>query len=244
MLTVIWSTPRTGSNWYTNYLVNQLNGKNVTCLRQFFGKYNLNSYQKHNSQELFYEYERGMFYKEYYLDRFCKQIKSRTVSNKRTLNPSQEEAHRISILDKHNLEKYPIIINQHVKNMATDTYHYLRYKATRNIYLYRENIIDQLASYVVAMYTNKFISTYVSDEIIKNAEIDTGQLDDLYYRITYWHMLDKKGCEVIKYEDFDFNTDSTLKKQHTTKCIDMVSEKMKAKIFEYAESYKSFLPNH
>jgi hypothetical protein len=242
MLTVIWSTPRTGSNWYSNYLINKTQGKNITYLRQYFGKYNLYSYQKHYSQELFYEYQRGMFYQEYYLDHFVKQIKTRIVSNKRTLNAAQEEAHRISILDKHNLEKNPVIISQHVKNIATDTYFYLRYKATKNIYLYRENIVDQLASYVVAMHTQKFMSTYTSELPIKDAEIDIDKLDDLYYRITYWHMLDKTGCEVIKYEDLDFNTDSIIKRQHSTKCIDMVSEKMKEKILEYSENYKSFLP--
>jgi len=242
MLTVLWSTPRSGSNWYGHYLINQLPEKNVTYLKQYFGKYHLYSYQKHYSQELFYEYEKGMFYKEYYLDHFMKQIQTRIVSNKRKLNAAQEEAHRISLLDKHNLSKYPVLISQHVKNINTDTYYYLKNKATKNIYLYRENIVDQLASYVVAMYTNRFVSNYESNEIITDAEIDVGSLDDLYYRILHWHMLDKKGCEIIKYEDLDFSTESKIKKRYSAKCIDMVSEKMKEKIFEYAENYKAFLP--
>jgi hypothetical protein len=243
MLTVIWSTPRTGSNWYSSYLLNQLlqQGKNAIYLRNYFGKYHLTSYQKHNSQELFYEYERGMFYKEYYLDSFTKRIQTRVVSNQRVLNSVEEEAHRIAVLDKNNLEKYPVLINQHVKNIATDTYHYLRYKANKNIFLYRENIVNQLASYVVAINTQKFVSNYTSNNIIKDAEIPGEQLYNLYDRIIHWHTLDKTGCEIVKFEDLDFSIESNIKKQHATKAIDLVSDKMKDKIFQYAESYKEFL---
>lgn len=244
MLTVLWSTPRTGSTYYSSYLLSQYKKENVnvTFLRQYFNKFHLDSYLKNDYPDLVYQYQEGCYYLEYSLQPLGNKILYKFVSGKRKLDRVYEEAHRINILEKSNLKKFPVFISQHVQPMSKDTFYYLKNKANRNIFIYRENFIDQLASYVVALATNKFQK--VNDSIIEpvtNAEIDLGWLDDLTSRIKYWHTIDKTGCEIVKYEDLEFDNSIMIKKLHTIKPIEQVSSQTYDKIMKLNEGFQLFL---
>ena len=244
MLTVLWSTPRTGSTYYSSYLLSHYKKENIniTHLRQYFNKFHLDSYIKENEPDLVYQYDTNCYYTEYYLQPLSNRILHRVVRNKRKLDRIFEESHRISLLEKTNLQKFPVFISQHVQPMSKDTFYYLKNKATRNIFLYRENFVDQLASYVVALSTKKFQKTKnVEIEPVTNAEIDLGWLDDVTSRIKYWHTIDKTGCEVIKYEDIKFDDSIAIKKQHEVKPIEQVSSRTYDKIMTLNEGFQLFL---
>jgi hypothetical protein len=245
MLTVLWSTPRTGSTWYSQCIIENLKkqNRNTIHLRQYFNKFHLSSYIG-DSTDLIYEYDKSCSYIKYQLEPLSKKIVYRSVRDERKLNQNEEELYRISLLEKTNLKRYPIFISQHVKPMNTSTYLYLKNKADKNIFIYRENLVDQLASYVVAMSQKKFVlSENERPKPVHDAEIPLSYLEDVYDRIKYWHILDKSGCEVVKYEDIDFSLGNYTKKQNDIKPIDQVSSAMKDKICELNEHFKTFRKN-
>lgn len=244
MLTVIWSTPRTGSTWYSHNLYNQVKVDNPYCifLRQYLNKFNLDTYNKHGIKDFVKPFEQGCFFTDYYIDNFSKKILFKPVSHERVRNLHEEEAYRIGLLEKANIQKFPIIIHQHVSPMSIDAYYYLKNKADKNIYLYRENMVDQLASYVVAVYTQKFRRDIHSKiTTVTDAEISKQQLIELCERIKYWHKLDKTDCEVIKFEDIPFNDAGQLQKQHSVKPINQVSNNMRDLIFDLDSKFQEFL---
>ena len=244
MLTVLWSTPRTGSTYYSSYLLSEYNKQypNITFLRQYFNKFHLNSYIKTEESDLVYDYDPKCFYMHYYLQAFSNRIMHKFVYEKRNLDSTSEEAYRIVLLEKTNLKKYPVFISQHIQPMSKDTFYYLKYKANRNIFIYRENFIDQLASYVVAMHTKTYRKTEKTKiNPVTDAEIDLGWLDDLASRIKYWHTIDKTGCEVIKYEDIKFDDSISIKKQHDVKPINQVSQKTYDTIMKLNDGFQLFL---
>lgn len=242
MLTVLWSTPRTGSTYYTHYLYSLLRQENSKTyfLRQYLNKFHLNSYTKVNVNDLVYEYDSECSYIQYYIDPLSKKISSNSIHEQRKLDSSTEEAYRIGLLEKTNLEKYPILISQHVQPMSPDSYYYLKNKANRNIFIYRENFIDQLASYVVAVSTQTFHYTKTTRPVT-NAEIEFAWLENLSSRIKHWHTLDKTNCEIVKYEDIKFDDSIGTKKQHDVKPIHQVSTKTYNKIMELNENFQNFL---
>lgn len=245
MLTVLWSTPRTGSTWYANYLLQDIRKHypNLSFIKQYLNKFHYSGYIKKDSNELFQEYKHGMCYVHYKSEAFTNHIVTMIKNEKRTFLPEYEEAYRIGLLEKINLEKYPYFLHQHVQPMNKDTYFYLKNKATRNIFIYRENIVNQLASYVVAMHTQIFHKT-INQTVnpVTDASIDISILDSLYDRIIYWHNLDKSGCEIIKYEDIDFaKYKSNLSKQHTVPTIDQVSEKMRDRIYSLNDKFQNYI---
>lgn len=244
MLTVLWSTPRTGSTWYAQYLYNKLliDNKTTVFLRQYLNKFQFETYYLPNQHNEIYTYDPRCYYRQYFLEPLGKKITSKQIFSERILDTSHEEAYRIWLLEKANLKKFPLFIHQHVMPMNKDTYFYLKNKATKNVYLYRENFIDQAASYVVATFTNKFRRAKNEDPIIvENAEIEDGRLEYLLERIKYWHSLDKTNCEVIKYEDIDFSKNDYTAKQNIVKPIEQVSKNIYDKILELNNEYQDFI---
>jgi hypothetical protein len=245
MLIVLWSTPRTGSTWYSNYLIEEYKKQNITLnfLKQYFNKFQYTGYVKQGSNELFQTYSSGMSYIQYKSEAFTNKITSIIKSEERKLLPKYEEAYRIGLLEKVNLSRFPYLLHQHVQPMSKDTYFYLKNKATKNIYLYRENIIDQLASYVVAIHTQIFHRTLGQTvKPVTDAYIDESMLESLYNRIIYWHDLDKTNCDIIKYEDIDFSQNYLrIAKQHKVPPIEQVSEKIRNKIYTLNDKFNTYI---
>lgn len=210
MLVVLWSTPRTGSTSYSLYLSNLVSSisstKNTWIFNQYLNQFHYKSYVKRNYGDFIYHYEPGTFYHDYQLSPLEKSIKKHNVIGERKRNPEEEEAHRIKLLDQHNFKKYSIVIHQHVQPMTQAAYDYLKNKADRNIFLYRENLKDQLASYALSMHSKIFHRKQNDNvPIFSDVKVDKQLLKNLTDRVIYWHSLDKSGCEIVKYEDIKFD---------------------------------------
>jgi len=244
MLTVLWSTPRTGSTSYSLHLINQLSdtNKEVIFLRQYLNEFHLRSYFKRDDPDLLYNHEPYAYYLEYYLDSLSKKIKTKNVFNKRWRNLEQEENYRIELLQKHNLKKYPILIHQHVSPMSIKAYSFLRSTATKNIFLYRENFVDQLSSYALAMHTKIFRKQGPNHNVpvLKDVTVDKQLLINLADRIKNFYTYDKTGAEIIKYEDIDFKNLKTSEKLNVVPPFDQLSVQTKLDILELKEDFENF----
>jgi len=204
----------------------------------------MNSYGKRGKSDLLYAFEPGAVFEDWYIEPLSSKIKSRLKLSERTRNLEEEELYRISLLEKHNFDKYPVVMHHHVNPMTERAYRYLKNKASRNIFLYRESLIDQLASYVVAISQQKFVlAPNEKPKIATNAEIPLDQLTHVYDRIRSWYRLDKTDCEVVKYEDLDFSISNHTQKQNIVKPIDQVSETMRLKIYELNDHFTFFRKN-
>lgn len=206
MIVNLWSTPRTGSNWYTSYLYNQYNKSiryhnNIAILNQFFNTFHLKSYMIENYGDFIYEYQQGACYNHYYLD-VNKRINMKLMYETRILNEEFEEDYRLSLLDFKNLDHKCFIFHNHVMPMSEKAYTFLKTKASRNIFLYRENIINQLSSYAIGYHTKNF---HKPNKALYDVYVEETILQNLADRIIYWHQLDKTDCEIIKYEDLPFD---------------------------------------
>lgn len=244
MLTVLWSTPRTGSTWYSHYLYEQISDSNkkVVFLRQYFNEFHLKSYLKHGDPDLLMKFEPYCFYEEYYLDPLAKKILSKNIFAPRWRSSVQEEEYRIKLLDSHNLKKFPILIHQHVSPMSVNSYSYLRSKADRNIFLYRKNFVDQLSSYALAMHTSIFRKQGPQHiiPVLQNVSVDMQLLRGLSDRIKQFYNHDKTGCEVLYYENLDFTKRKNTEKQNKVKPFDQLSDQTKLDILELNEDFENF----
>lgn len=244
MLTVLWSTPRTGSTWYSYYLYEQLSDSNkkVTFLRQYLNEFHIKSYIKNGDPDLLMTFEPYSYYLEYYLDPLAKRILTKNLFEPRWRTTIQEEDYRIKLLESHNLKKFPTLIHQHVSPMSIKSYSYLRNKADRNIFLYRRNFIDQVSSYALAMHTSIFRKQGPQHNIpvLQNVTVDRQLLSGLTERIKDFYMYDKTGCEVLYYEDIDFTKRKNTEKQNKVRPFDQLSDQTKLDILELNEEFMKF----
>lgn len=213
MIINLWSTPRTGSNWYTSYLQNKYSKSvryynRIIVFNQFFNTFHLQSYMLENYGDFIYDYEGKACYNHYFISN--NKICSKTIYSPRTLSIDQEESYRLNLLDFNNLDYKCFIFHNHVKPMSDKAYLFLKTKASRNIFLYRENLIDQLSSYAIGYYTKNFHQSNLKPY---NVYIDEPTLKNLADRIIYWHKLDKTDSEIIKYEDLPFSESINLPKK-------------------------------
>jgi hypothetical protein len=241
MFTVLWSTPRTGSSWYSSYLYDELCAERKTTifLRQYLNEFNMRSYWKSGDPDLLYNFEANAKYQEYFLEPLGKKITSKSIQEPRWRTLKQEELHRIDLLEKHNLKKYPIFVYQHISPMSVEAFSYLRNRATRNIFLYRENFIDQLSSYALAMHTKIFRKQGAGHNVpvLKDVTVDRQVLLNLTERIKHFHEIDKTGCELISYESIDFTKRKNTEKLNKVRPFDQLSSQTKLDILELKEEF-------
>ncbi len=221
MIINLWSTPRTGSNWYAKYLTKKHPG--FLLVSQFLNDYHLYNYMKAGYNDFLYRYEKGCAYKYYFYDKLKQTIQSKIVSKERNLNKAQEEEYRLDLLDKHNPNKNPIIFYNHVMPMSENSYKKLYDIADKNIFLYRKNIVAQLSSYALSYGTSQW-KPNPNKIVYENIQVENNILDNLYDRIIYWHTLKKENCEIVAYEDLDFDVylDNMPKKQNTVPSFDQL----------------------
>lgn len=211
MIVNLWTTPRTGSNWYSQYLYNQLKEENpkTKLYSQYLNQFHFKNYILPGYGDFVYEYEESCSYLYYYFDGLSKSISSRRLRKQRTLNLEQEENYRLSLLEKHDSNRNPSIFYNHIDPVSDFSYKTLYNFADKNIFLYRKNIKNQMSSYALAYGTKQF---RVTREMSSQVHVDRGVLENLANRIIKWHMLDKTKCEVLCYEDINF-----IEKQHLPK---------------------------
>jgi glycosyltransferase involved in cell wall biosynthesis len=241
MIINIWSTPRTGSNWYSAYILHQHKKLNPIAKRisQYLNHYHLINY--HGDSDWFYEYKAGGSYPYYYYDQLKQSIEAKVVFGKRTRNPEEEENYRIELLENHNHTKISLVMHNHVAPMSEKSYNYLFEKADKNIFLYRENTVNQMSSYALAYATQQWKPTN-QNITYENIDVAFEVLENLFERIMFWHKLDKTGCDVIKYEDLDFNydTENMPQKQNAISALEQLSTKTQKIILDYDSRLKEF----
>ena len=242
MIVNIWSTPRTGSNWYSAYLLNEYQkvNKNTFVIHQYLNHFHLINYN--GAGDWLYEYSKGLCYPAYIFNHLKQSIELTSICKKRERDEHSEEDYRIKLFEKHNYQKNPVILHNHVAPMSSKAYNYLFSKADKNVFLYRENLIDQLSSYALA-FTTKIWKPSLNYTTQSNIDVDRNILENLYERILYWHTLDKTNCDIIKYEDLNFSqTEYKLPiKQNLTSSFDQLSEQTKNVILELNEKFNSFV---
>lgn len=211
MIINLWSTPRTGSNWYCSYLAQEQEkqGNKVSIFHQYLNYFYFINYAKPNASDWVYEYSDKCTYPSYHFDILRQSVVYKHKSGKRINTPTQEEEYRINLLDKHNDTKNPLILHNHILPMSDRAYDYLFRKAHKNIFLYRENLVNQLASYALA-YTTGFWKPTKNNIVMQDVKADRVAIKNLFDRILHWHTLNKDGCQIVKYEDINFNVEGKL----------------------------------
>jgi hypothetical protein len=242
MIVNIWSTPRTGSNWYSAYVLNEQKKTYPTTAKisQYLNYYHLINY--YGDTDWVYEYTSGGAYLHYFYDELKQSIDTKAVFQKRQRDSKDEENYRIQLLEKHNKAKFPLVFHSHVAPMTEHGYKYLFDLADKNIFLYREDIVKQMSSYALAYATKQWKPTHIVTTY-EDIEVSFDVLENLFQRILLWHKLDKTGCEVVKYEDLDFRTMTSHmpKKQNTISAFDQLSGKTQKFIIDCQSRLKELL---
>ena len=243
MIINLWSTPRSGSNWYATYLVNEQKTEypKITKIKHYLNYYHLKNYNS-STGDWVYEYSNGLCYPAYFYDYLIQGIRKGAICGKRTKNVEQEEEYRISLFEKHNFKKNPVVMHSHFAPMSKKGYDYLFNKADRNIFLYRENFVEQMSSYALASGTNIW-KPRDKLPIFENIDADEGVLKHLYERILLWHKIDKRGCEIVKYENFDFTYKGKdmPQKQNKVSTFSQLSKKTQDVILKFETELKKNL---
>ena len=112
MIVNLWSTPRTGSNWYSQYLYKKYSAENKRTLlySQFLNYYHLINYSNPKYNDFVYEYDKDCSYKSYEFDQLKGSISHKPVAEKRLLDSDDEEKYRLKLLAKHNHIKISVYI--------------------------------------------------------------------------------------------------------------------------------------
>lgn len=212
MIVNLWSTPRTGSNWYSQYLYKKYSSENkrTNLYTQYLNQFHFINYLKPFYGDFVYEYEHGCAYKYYMYDGMRKCITYIIKHEKRILDSIAEEKYRLELLSKHNHTKNPSIFYNHISPMSELAYSTLFNIADKNIFLYRKDVKSQISSYALAYGTTQYKK---SKEIYENINVTYDVLKNLVDRIIIWYKLDKTNCEIVCYENLEFDLYSDLPKK-------------------------------
>lgn len=241
MLVNLWSTPRTGSNWYSQYLLQQYKSKNPRTIlfKQYLNTFHFRNYTKPNFSDFLYEFERGSAYQHYTFDPLRRCITFVMKYEPRKLTEEDEERYRLELLEKHDPVRNPSIFYNHIAPMSKEAYDRLFEKADKNIFLYRKDFKRQLSSYALGYGTTEY--KFKKDlPIYENVNVSYSVLKNLTDRVLLWHRLDKTTCEVIAYEDLDFTMTENLPRQQNKidpyLQLDRETQDNILKLFEYYQS--------
>ena len=199
MIINLWSTPRTGSIWYSNYLKQQYPGS--ILITEIFNQYHMDIYHCMHNDRLInsHTYVEGFFYKDYFIENGTITIKK--VFAERTRSIEQEEAYRIDLFNQIT-SNVPLILHNHVAPIDEQIRQRLIEIAEKNIYIYRKDKRAQLASYAIAFSTKQFVQFFDKEETGVVDDIDPMHLENLVSRIKIWDQLPKQ--DVVAYEDIEF----------------------------------------
>jgi hypothetical protein len=200
MIINLWSTPRTGSVWYSNYLKQQY--PDSILITEIFNQYHMNIYYHftHDGKRInTHTYKEGFCYDDYIIINDA--ISIRKVFAKRTRSIEQEEAYRIDLFNQI-IFNVPLILHNHVAPIDEQIRQRLIDIAEKNIYIYRKDKRAQLASYAIAFSTKQFVQFFDKEETGVIDDIDPMHLENLVSRIKIWDQLPKQ--DVVAYEDIEF----------------------------------------
>jgi len=240
MIVNLWSTPRTGSNWYSQYLYKSYSAnKKIQLYAQYLNQYHFINYIKPNYSDFVYAYEKNCHYKFYAFDQLRESITHTIKGEKRIRDSDSEEQYRLDLLSKHNHKKNPSIFYSHIAPMSELAYKTLFDMADRNIFLYRKDVKRQVSSYTLAYGTTQY-KPNTSSTIYNDIDVDYGVIKNLIDRIIKWHALDKTNCEIVCYEDLQFNLHLDLpKQQNKIDPFSQLSKNTQDHILELLEYFNS-----
>lgn len=209
MITNLWSTPRTGSIWYSHWLQQQQPAS--LLLTEPFNRNHMDMYHFLDDRGSIINYHHpisGGFYTEYFLDS-KNFLNKRKVYDNRIRTPREEELYIYGLLKSRNPDQL-LIIHNHVDPLNEEIRDYLLDSADKHIWLYRRDKKRQLASYAIAISTKKFAAFKKPDifneklEKIKDCNLEA--LQSLIRRIILWHSFYKTSpnSEVVAFEDISF----------------------------------------
>jgi hypothetical protein len=199
MIINLWSTPRTGSVWYSNYLKQQYLGS--ILVTEMFNQYHMDIYHFiHNGKVInSHTYTKGSFYKDYFIDNGT--IAFKKVFGEQIRSRNEEEAYRIDLFNQITSD-IPLILHNHVAPINDQIRQHLINIAEKNIYIYRKDKRAQLASYAIALSSKQFAQFSDEEETGIVDDINPVPLENLISRIKIWDQLPKQ--QVIAYEDIEF----------------------------------------
>ena len=199
MIINLWSTPRTGSVWYSNYLKQQYPGS--VLVTEIFNQYHMDIYYSiHNDRVInSHMYVEGGFYKDYFIANGTITIKK--VFARRTRSIEEEEAYRIDLFNQITSD-IPLILHNHVAPINEKIKQRLINATEKNIYIHRKDKRAQLGSYAIAFSTKQFVQFFDKEETGIVNDIDIEPLENLISRIKIWDQLPKQ--DIISYEEIEF----------------------------------------
>lgn len=240
MIINLWTTPRSGSNWYARKLVRDYQSMTRSyCLNELFNRNIYGFYYRNDDGKVHFvkDFTDGCFYIEYKLDK-DNAIIQETIYSPRVRSPEDEEKYRIDLIRAVN-RNHVVILSNHVSPISPTIYDELVTMADKNIYLHRKDIRSQLASYCISYATKQFISFTDNSVPAENVSVPKGVVNDIAFRILHWHSLDKSEGKIIDYESINFveYTDAGMpKKQNKKSTFDSLDSETQGFILE-AENY-------
>lgn len=203
MIINLWSTPRTGSVWYSFHLAKLHPGS--LRLNEMFNPRHMNMYHLHDTvSDSFLNHHRfvdGSFYHDYYLDDQGF-IQKRRIYAERSRSPAEETEYLKTLIHNRNPQQV-LILHNHIEPIDTGVRQYLLHEAKENIWIHRRNKTQQLASYAVAMITGRFVSFGLNPcQLPLDRDCNPMALINLMQRIRVWDSHVKS--QVVAFEDIDF----------------------------------------
>ena len=238
MIINLWSTPRTGSVWYSYHLKDQYPESVLST--EMFNPRHMNLYflqnETNGSYENFHKPVVNGFYVDYYFDTnnfICK----RKVYGVRERDIPQEEEYLFSLIKNRNANQ-TLIMHNHISPMNTNIRSYLIEQGKQNIWIFRKNKRQQLASYAIALATRQF-SNFISltSDSEQVPDCDIGLLENLIERIKLWDSFPK--TDVIAFEDIKFYNKSGFPKDQNSDPLTRVSSRIKHIIEELVSYYEN-----
>jgi hypothetical protein len=247
MIINLWSTPRTGSLWYSFKLLLQYQKQNpnTILIAEMFNKWHFGIYNKIESGSIksFQEYEEGSYYEDLILNTDSMIVKEKVFA-KRIRNISDEEEYRRNLIATYDAAKCILILRNHVMPLPLGIYDQLFNLASKNIFIGRKQFIQQISSYAVAIATKEFarFKPEPFDTVLENLEVTESTLNDFVQRVLFWNQLIKDECEIVYYEDLNFeieNSNNVLLplKQNSTSSYDKLSSNTQKIILKLASKY-------
>ena len=237
MIINLWSTPRTGSVWYSKYLSQKYPGSMLVT--EMFNRYHMNMYHVRDpvgAIRNFHQPVENGFYKEYYLDS-NNFLSKQDIYGVRTRTIDQEEQYCFELLKKVNKDQI-LIMHNHIDPINNDIRTWLLANADKNYWIYRKNKKLQLASYAVALSTKKFAAfnkAAISYEPVQDCEL--APLENLIRRIKVWDSFEK--TDKVAFEDIDFFDAPGFPLDQNTDPWSRLSIKMQKYIETLVNSYEN-----
>jgi hypothetical protein len=223
MIINLWSTPRTGSVWYSKYLSSQY--QNSKIITELFNRYHMNIYHidVDSGRLNFHEYQDNvnMYYEDYVL--LDGVISKTRIYSSRVRNIDDEEIHRLALFEKTD-PSITYILHNHVMPMNINIRQQLL-NTGENLYIYRQDRRAQLGSYAIAIATKQFVKlNQEPEDLTMITSTNMQSLKDMIERIRVWDNMPKQSA--IAYENIDFTKSeiSWPQKQNSNYTIKLSSD--------------------